>query len=70
MILPTKIEGWRGREIGHNVWLISDPTFDPKAQIWIALANVRGLLCLIEVKVSLQTTWQVSAPKLKGTQNG
>lgn len=54
MILPTKIEGYKGKEIMPNVWLITDPSFDTKINKWTALANVFGKLCIIELKVSIK----------------
>lgn len=56
MILPTEITGYRGREIAPQCFLISNPKFNIKLQKWVALANIGGSLCLIELRAYLDLT--------------
>lgn len=53
MILPTVIEGWIGKEIAPDCWLITNPTFQPKTQQWTALARIGNSLCLIQLRVHI-----------------
>jgi hypothetical protein len=51
MVLPTTIEGQRGKEIAPDVWLITDPTYYSQVNQWRALANVSGCLCVVQLRV-------------------
>jgi hypothetical protein len=53
MILPERLDDWKGREIAPNVVLLEAPVFNKTLQKWTALANVEGILCIIELSVTL-----------------
>lgn len=53
-ILPTKLEGYKNKYILPDIYLITDPSFNSEINKWTALANVAGILCLIELKVSIK----------------
>jgi hypothetical protein len=53
-ILPIKISGMAGTEIRPGIYLITDPAFHIKDQMWTALANIQGMLGLIQLKVWIE----------------
>lgn len=62
MILPTEIK-CKGKEFEVNVpysfhkvtgVYISNASFNSKSKIWTALANINGMLVLVEVGVSIK----------------
>ena len=53
-ILPTEIAGWAKKEIAPNVWLITNPRFRSSLGKWTALANVNGMLCVVELRVFIE----------------
>ncbi len=53
-ILPTELEGHRGKEIQPGVRLITNPKYIQEKGHWAALANVGGYLCVVQLRVFIR----------------
>lgn len=58
LILPTEIEGHARIEITPDVWLITNPRWQPNLNKWTALANIGGALAVVELRVYIDTQQQ------------